>query len=180
MTLENIFQSTPSPRRETNSIFNNFIRFVISIHSLPKEGDYDGTTYKEGGRNFNPLPPQGGRRCSSAVAVGRSSFQSTPSPRRETWLDERKKEGYVLFQSTPSPRRETAVRRRFSLEAEFQSTPSPRRETPKCLFIAALTAYFNPLPPQGGRHWERTYFVQTLDISIHSLPKEGDSIGVSR
>ena len=100
------------------------------------------------------------------------SFQSTPSPRRETVG----RHNYLVcsrFQSTPSPRRETYPRPRRTSTNPFQSTPSPRRETQrirlrrrthsisihslpkegdlKGIGAAAVAADFNPLPPQGGR-----------------------------
>ena len=55
------FQSTPSPRRETNE--NRIVckNTCISIHSLPKEGDSIETAVSKKIINFNPLPPQGGR-----------------------------------------------------------------------------------------------------------------------
>ena len=57
-----IFQSTPSPRRETGS------------PSCPRN------IYI----NFNPLPPQGGRPNDTCYPAHIRRFQSTPSPRRET------------------------------------------------------------------------------------------------
>ena len=123
------FQSTPSPRRETPSTVSRQIKQL--------------------------------------------EFQSTPSPRRETvdWGDIGEQ---LIFQSTPSPRRETEILKSMFHVVLFQSTPSPRRETrskkepapaatisihslPKEGDLYALTAavserYFNPLPPQGGRH----------------------------
>ena len=57
---------------------------TISIHSLPKEGDHFGISRLFGIRNFNPLPPQGGRLSVPSAIVTVSPFQSTPSPRRET------------------------------------------------------------------------------------------------
>ena len=56
------FQSTPSPRRETEFGEEDEDEEEISIHSLPKEGD-----------GKKPLQTKGGVK-----------FQSTPSPRRET------------------------------------------------------------------------------------------------
>ena len=37
----------------------------ISTHSLLAEGDGTKTVYRIAHRNFNPLPPRGGRRCRS-------------------------------------------------------------------------------------------------------------------
>ena len=56
------FQSTPSPRRETKVAASLIAICYISIHSLPKEGDIDALNVRSMGSDFNPLPPQGGRR----------------------------------------------------------------------------------------------------------------------
>ena len=78
------FQSTPSPRRETKRDDDLFKLAVISIHSLPKEGD----------DRFYLLEHK------------YKQFQSTPSPRRETFYYHYSPPP-CIFQSTPSPRRET-------------------------------------------------------------------------
>ena len=79
---------------------------------------------------------------------------------------------------------------------EFQSTPSSRRETLHAAARAPRRAYFNPLPPRGGRRTALTerraelQFQSTpssrretmlhvgdvvqVAISIHSLLAEGD------
>ena len=62
-------------------------------------------------------------------------------------------ENQMLFQSTPSPRRETLAIDDRPNFFRFQSTPSPRRET-----------------KGGGQSTAHNF------ISIHSLPKEGDTI----
>ena len=36
--------------------------------------------------------------------------------------------------------------------------------------------YFYPRPPRGGRHREAAAFVMALDISIHALREEGDTL----
>ena len=64
---------------------------VISIHSLPKEGDDER----------------------SELIGQRAAFQSTPSPRRETFVLIARP-FRTLFQSTPSPRRETRACPRLS------------------------------------------------------------------
>ena len=147
---------------------------TISIHSLRMEGDnrsrmigsaatpFQSTpsawretapslTTQPGGKNFNPLPPHGGRPHPGGRRTPPQEFQSTPSAWRETDRVVSKKCA-VKFQSTPSAWRET--RRLFlclhhlpisihSLRMEgdpsplhtrimallFQSTPSAWRET---------------------------------------------------
>ncbi len=101
----------------------------ISIHSLPKEGDdVTGKLTVALAISIHSLPKEGDSVQADIRYYG-SQFQSTPSPRRETYT-------MVIFS-------------RFD---EFQSTPSPRRET--------MTVDVSIL---------------ILTISIHSLPKEGDS-----
>ena len=126
-------------------------------------------------RNFNPLPPHGGRPNPQIVFSASVIFQSTPSAWRET-----------LFPSDFLPFREISIHslrmegdRRQSGKVQivvnpFQSTPSAWRETihtptePQHLF------YFNPLPPHGGRPITPDYFFRRFYISIHSLRMEGD------
>ena len=104
-----------------------------------------------------------------------TSFQSTPSTRRETNLSRHSSCGVSTFQSTPSTRRETRNDLRYThILPEFQSTPSTRRET-NCYIDQACTARnFNPLPPHGGRQNIRTFCSVARCISIHSLHTEGD------
>ena len=127
--MSTLFQSTPSTRRETREISRIVIRSrhfnplpphggrlcvieifhapeFISIHSLHTEGDIIKPFIEKFSVNFNPLPPHGGRPTAFCVNVVTSTFQSTPSTRRET------SESVVgirrnAFQSTPSTRRET-------------------------------------------------------------------------
>ena len=123
-------------------------------------------------------------------------FQSTPSPRRETYLS-------AVISKIPQDFNPLPPQggRLFGLGIcvktfKFQSTPSPRRETAIRLSSPSIISHFNPLPPQGGRHSTQFHkrttraFQSTpsprretiitspmslrLLISIHSLPKEGD------
>ena len=103
----------------------------ISIHSLRMEGDFPCFPIVDGKRDFNPLPPHGGRLppvfCPDrpphfnplpphggrhnklVVAVVGQGFQSTPSAWRETVSSYRITQSPVPFQSTPSAWRETSI-----------------------------------------------------------------------
>ena len=108
------------------------------------------------------------------ITVSRNPFQSTPSAWRETIIEAITIKTDAEFQSTPSAWRETfhnvtksAVFRIsiHSLRMEgdisknstknsrltFQSTPSAWRETEREKLPQNQHAYFNPLPPHGGR-----------------------------
>ena len=101
------FQSTPSAWRETFCSIMAFRTFFISIHSLRMEGDLSclatsgsppfisiHSLRMEGDlrvrrlipecKDFNPLPPHGGRLLIHFSHLTFLSFQSTPSAWRET------------------------------------------------------------------------------------------------
>ena len=170
---------------------------IISIHSLHTEGDLPPQIRCRTKLYFNPLPPHGGRlipdshlcilylisihslhtegdRYAMVSGANSSSFQSTPSTRRETVcyvtnystadaisIHSLHTEGdaqelshaaaQIPFQSTPSTRRETQHPDIPDAEDTFQSTPSTRRET-----VFLLTD------------------LNVEIISIHSLHTEGD------
>ena len=83
-SLNIIFQSTPSPRRETQSPRLISRKVKISIHSLPKEGDYHVTQGKKGNSIFQSTPSPRRETSQGGTSCARMEFQSTPSPRRET------------------------------------------------------------------------------------------------
>ena len=56
------FQSTPSAWRETESGIYAGVLVMISIHSLRMEGDQEWMDGIADVRDFNPLPPHGGRQ----------------------------------------------------------------------------------------------------------------------
>ena len=124
------FQSTPSAWRETTTVSQMPWRKIISIHSLRMEGDQlEYTNWRK-----------------------RKIFQSTPSAWRETErVGEWETELYP-FQSTPSAWRETAgtpkPKRRFSISIHSLRMEGDVRQK---LAVLVATAYFNPLPPHGGR-----------------------------
>ena len=104
--------------------------------------------------DFNPRPPRGGRRghCPPGSRCTRHFNPRPPRGGRLNGALETLDGG--LFQSTPSSRRATGkVKSRFSQDFEFQSTPSSRRAT---------------LRIQG--------FLEPIEISIHALLAEGDSL----
>ena len=146
-----IFQSTPSVWRETPYIWLTRLQL----------------------RNFNPLPPYGGRLHNQLQSTATTRFQSTPSVWRET-RTQRQRHG----------ERGISI---HSLRMEGDIFRNKNR---------TRTAYFNPLPPYGGRPkillmkpgdntfqstpsvWRETYNASEYDlmwgISIHSLRMEGD------
>ena len=148
--------------------------------------------------HFNPLPPYGGRHYNMPTQRAMEIFQSTPSVWRETpyiWLTRLQLRNFnplppyggrlhnqlqstatTRFQSTPSVWRETRTQRQrhgergisiHSLRMEGDIFRNKNR---------TRTAYFNPLPPYGGRQHYAALVLVSADISIHSLRMEGDVI----
>ena len=146
----------------------------ISIHALREEGDrYHNGGVRLYGRNFNPRPPRGGRRCGRHFRYRSTSFQSTPSARRATSsssvysispiisIHALREEGDVvrsvlslgrsLFQSTPSARRATTHSKptinimSISIHALREEGDPPSGSTRR------QHCDFNPRPPRGGR-----------------------------
>ena len=137
------------------------------------EGDfrkYGGIVFV---RDFNPLPPHGGRPRSltdffafSAISIhslrmeGDSEwsvsylcfphFNPLP-PHGGRPCEAIGLEQVFTFQSTPSAWRETAVYSSRPIPQLFQSTPSAWRETLCIDLILQFNSHFNPLPPHGGR-----------------------------
>ena len=168
-----LFQSTPSTRRETklicrthqrSSYFNPLpphggrllkVRLnemdVISIHSLHTEGDPCDHTKGSSEEHFNPLPPHGGRHLFRfPYSIRNQNFNPLP-PHGGRRASSASLIAAMSFQSTPSTRRETLSDLPTIRGIAFQSTPSTRRETEFLHTIPAFCGHFNPLPPHGGR-----------------------------
>ena len=129
-----IFQSTPSPRRET----------------YPLCGQHGRSCY------FNPLPPQGGRLFVAGKCLALAPFQSTPSPRRET-TSPPGCTGTDLFQSTPSPRRETKSYsdQLADLTISIHSLPK-EGDSKQFVFTNFTVISIHSLPKEGDRQRGRT------------------------
>ena len=117
------------PKEGDFSVSAKIMSIVISIHSLPKEGDSPVRLPIRQLPNFNPLPPQRGRHGFTVC------------------LD-----CLMEFQSTPSPKRETIFRWRGGVKMAISIHSLPKEGDFKTKHIIACC----------------------IKISIHSLPKEGD------
>ena len=152
------FQSTPSAWRETgktwdpemskyilihslrmegdmSGILDWMDDLVISIHSLRMEGDHSATSLHRPARDFNPLPPHGGRLVCQNFELPTNDFNPLPP-----------------HGGRP---RYSLVTGRYS---SFQSTPSAWRETSTDGAITLTNTDFNPLPPHGGRQITSRHF----------------------
>ena len=169
----------------------------ISIHSLRMEGDMRSSICGGTRKNFNPLPPHGGRPTVIAFYFGTQTI-SIHSLRMEG--DSRKTLTimyFVSFQSPPSAWRETTPRTYFRKRPlHFNPLPphggrhthlplSPMRMMyfnplpphggrPLWSITFPSAIHFNPLPPHGGRHDMAHGKCYAICISIHSLRMEGD------
>ena len=147
---------------------------LISIHALREEGDKLTETRLRLNTDFYPRPPRGGRLSGLSGSSPGSSFLSTPSARRATFVFVLVMVDESRFLSTPSARRATWKSQHWQRWAKFLSTPSARRATgikPGKLYI---NINFYPRPPRGGRRCRMHEPLLQLSISIHALREEGD------
>ena len=111
-----------------NRQFIWLLLLVISIHSLRMEGDFlVSLSWTVHGISIHSLRMEGDT------------------------IDTQTRKIILKFQSTPSAWRETLVIIPFNARFTFQSTPSAWRETRTETALHPSSAYFNPLPPHGGR-----------------------------
>ena len=146
-----IFQSTPSAWRETSLRSMIIPSFQISIHSLRMEGDYKCAIIYTEVRDFNPLPPHGGRpdSCGGQVAIDNISIHSL------------RMEGdhyaggtiWTILHFNPLPPHGGRLQKDVNNYVfRFISIHSLRMEgDPDCVNCQVLSVHFNPLPPHGGR-----------------------------
>ena len=160
--LDNIFLSTPSARRATETKLATAQAKVISIHALREEGD----------QRYTRSSPYG---C---------VFLSTPSARRATPDGRRPERPRQYFYPRPPRGGRPLTRFRLSLPTDFYprpprggrhgvaatwgaliqflSTPSARRATGQSKTRQTTCLNFYPRPPRGGRPF-LPFAVQRID-----------------
>ena len=126
--MNKLFQSTPSTRRETENAILFRICHNISIHSLHTEGDGRLIAVIVDMLYFNPLPPHGGRLRNDLDGVEWKYFNPLPPHGGRPCLYNVIPEGNNF---NPLPPHGGRLRFRCNLQVDvvFQSTPSTRRET---------------------------------------------------
>ena len=152
---------------------------VISIHALREEGDISPEIVINGGSNFYPRPPRGGRRkLTQAITIAEGIS-----------IHALREEGdiaiilnsvfHLLFLSTPSARRATRPLDKISIfRNDFYPRP-PRGGRPAVRCIKGNCQEFLSTPSarratvSGGQRRSR------CPISIHALREEGDSPGTT-
>ena len=80
------------------------------------------------------------------------------------------------FLPTPSTRRATHRLPAGAVFRQFLPTPSTRRATSSVAYVLALSLYFYPRPPRGGRPGTSGHAGPPLQISTHALHEEGDKV----
>ena len=136
----------------------------ISIHSLRMEGDVFENCNRCGVRNFNPLPPHGGRRRRHCMFQRNAPYFNPLPPHGGRLVSEN--HAYCgAFISIHSLRMEGdsgTVDTCRNLHAI--SIHSLRMEGDRHIDMHHITGrYFNPLPPHGGRR-SAALLVSTLPL----------------
>ena len=136
VTYCRIFQSTPSVWRETFlPRFSAFVA-VISIHSLRMEGDVRYDHRQSAVRDFNPLPPYGGRHMGELIKQVAPNI-SIHSLRMEGDLSSRVSiDRTQNFNPLPPYGGRQITHELTDIPPAFQSTPSVWRETQGKRFCA--------------------------------------------
>ena len=126
---DKLFQSTPSVWRETFlPRFSAFVA-VISIHSLRMEGDVRYDHRQSAVRDFNPLPPYGGRHMGELIKQVAPNI-SIHSLRMEGDLSSRVSiDRTQNFNPLPPYGGRQITHELTDIPPAFQSTPSVWRET---------------------------------------------------
>ena len=97
------------------SLPEGLLRRSISIHALREEGDFSKVTYRAIRHHFYPRPPRGGRRRYSPLPqLGQANFYPRP-PRGGRPMSSFGLPLIALFLSTPSARRATQHQHRKRL-----------------------------------------------------------------
>ena len=128
---------------------------MISIHSLPKEGDYSHFEIDSSLPfiSIHSLPKEGDVQMNTEFDNSKKiSIHSLPKEGDKTMS--RLTVSAINFNPLPPQGGRPTTNPKSSSTSQFQSTPSPRRETV-----------------------QRPSRMYRVCISIHSLPKEGDSGG---
>ena len=153
------------------SLPEGLLRRSISIHALREEGDIAVQHILERAANFYPRPPRGGRRISPALARDSRTFLSTPSARRATQHQHRKRLCWCI--SIHALREEGDLHPLF-LDAIISdiSIHALREEGDlQALAVSRFGSDFYPRPPRGGRRpWA---FTTRLSVNFYPRPPRG-------
>ena len=171
-----IFLSTLSLRRATAWLSARFVGAAISIHALLAESDCMAISSFCGCCDFYPRSPCGERQFQMLHQAPHKQFLSTLSLRRATLstliIDSLER----VFLSTLSLRRATMPILMGFAGGLFLSTLSLRRATCCGRFRCWVSNNFYPRSPCGERRaWLPARFVG-VEISIHALLAESDSL----
>ena len=145
----------------------------ISIHSLHVEGDWRRQLNTKASKNFNPLPPCGGRPLSkwcmqSCFLISIHSLRVEGDGGRFNFVHDTcisihslRVEGDV--DGVRDGKRQAISIHSLRVEGDATTTK-----------YGTQTKNFNPLPPCGGRPSRAFIIPYQSRISIHSLRVEGD------
>ena len=168
------FLSTPSARRATSLICSAAHSFLISIHALREEGDFDLSIVVPCAFHFYPRPPRGGRRHWFSLALV-SYFISIHALREEGDCSGNppKPLGNHFYPRPPRGGRLSAPQQAPSYYGDFYPRP-PRGGRPEEPGDSRCNSQFLSTP--SARRATKGIGEKYLNehISIHALREEGD------
>ena len=170
------FLSTPSARRATVILHVPSEAFPISIHALREEGDSTWIRRNNMAHNFYPRPPRGRRLLDARaqdpearISIHALREEGDGSPTRPTTTSSN-------FYPRPPRGGRPGKSLRWTAWRIFLSTPSARRATYDSNDTLQGRENFYPRPPRGGRRQSIVKMDNRVQISIHALREEGDTM----
>ena len=151
---QELFQSTSSARRTTNTPFT---LFSVLFH-------------------FNPRPPRGGRQSDWYVVPGYVSISIHVLREEDDVSQNIRLQLNDLFQSTSSARRTTRNANNRHNSGNISIHVLREEDDLFNFLINSHILYFNPRPPRGGRHTREVIRRGNDRISIHVLREEDDAL----
>ncbi len=150
-TLKQVFLSTPSARRATQSRPIRLSGCPYFYPRPPRGGRPSQGPTAEPFEDFYPRPPRGGRHVLPVWCRLWGLFLSTPSARRATFRPFRSLDCRSIFLSTPSARRATPTVQCTFCVATI-SIHALREEGDSGIVVNKFDVTdFYPRPPRGGR-----------------------------
>ena len=163
------------------------VKITISIHSPRAGGDSLYLSWERQSRNFNPLPPCGGRPPVCGLLAGLIYFNPLPpcGGRLVLIVNDRRQRDFNPLPpcgGRPVLRRKRAVAYTISIHS-----PRAGGDIRWCSPSSGNLQNFNPLPPCGGRRFPAAFVVQSgvfqstppVRGETHDARNHAQAIGIS-
>ena len=143
------------------------------------EGDSLRSILERRQKNFNPLPPHGGRLVFFNVFRWILHFNPLPPHGGRPYIFISRHDRNFISIHSLRMEGDQPYGAEIITEEYFNPLPPHGGRRFRNRNFLPRTNHFNPLPPHGGRRKCMELYHRTACISIHSLRMEGDGISLS-